>query len=293
MSIPRLARNYETGDAALYYASLGWHVFPVWWPVDGRCACGDPSCKHPAKHPLGRLVPRGFLDATTDPAAIRRWWGAAPLANVGVATGRVSRLLVVDADGAAGRDALADLLDRHDDDGEPAVAETGGGGLHLAFALPPGARARSSVGVIAFKTDVRGDGAAFVAPPSVHAAGRAYRWDGWPPAPGRAPGWLLRLVAPPPEPIRVPAHGDDSPIPEGRRNVALTSVAGTLRRAGLTVAAVEAALLAENAARCRPTLAEAEALAIARSVGRYPPGPTVAGAGPRLVVIRNGVEVAP
>jgi hypothetical protein len=44
--------------AAQEYAGRGWPVFPIWWPEDGRCACGDPDCSHPGKHPIGKLATR-------------------------------------------------------------------------------------------------------------------------------------------------------------------------------------------------------------------------------------------
>jgi hypothetical protein len=78
-----------------------------------------------------------------------------------------------------------------------------------------------------------------------------------------------------------PLHGKASPIDsnknsigttlaEGGRNHALTSLAGTMRSRGLSEAAIEAALLAENLARCNPPLPESEVRRIAHSVGRYP-----------------------
>lgn len=60
-------------------------------------------------------------------------------------------------------------------------------------------------------------------------------------------------------------------IPEGQRNAALTSLAGTMRRRGMAEASIVAALLAENRARCEPPLPEADVRRIARSVAQYPP----------------------
>lgn len=60
-------------------------------------------------------------------------------------------------------------------------------------------------------------------------------------------------------------------IPEGRRNVALTSVAGALRRQGLEPAAIARALAALNETICDPPLSEREVEAIARGMGRYKP----------------------
>lgn len=60
-------------------------------------------------------------------------------------------------------------------------------------------------------------------------------------------------------------------IEEGGRNSALTSLAGTMRRRGMSEQALEAALLMENATRCTPPLDDGEVRAIAHSVARYSP----------------------
>jgi putative DNA primase/helicase len=82
---------------ALYYArKLGWHVIPVFEVKDGCCACAaGKNCKRPGKHPRTR---NGVHDATTDPDQIRKWWRIWPNANIGVATGCISGILVIDAD---------------------------------------------------------------------------------------------------------------------------------------------------------------------------------------------------
>jgi hypothetical protein len=67
--------------------------------------------------------------------------------------------------------------------------------------------------------------------------------------------------------------GKEATIAEGGRNAALAVLAGKLRRDGLSAAAIEAALLATNAERCRPPLDAAEVQRIARSIGRYAAGP--------------------
>src|SRR5271157_509106 len=48
---------------ALFYASQGWQVFPVYGIEDGRCTCRKGAdCDHPGKHPISL---HGFKDATT------------------------------------------------------------------------------------------------------------------------------------------------------------------------------------------------------------------------------------
>jgi len=61
-------------------------------------------------------------------------------------------------------------------------------------------------------------------------------------------------------------------IPDGQRNATLASLAGTMRRRGMTAAEIEAALLTVNAGRCQPPLPDDAVRGIATSVGRYPPG---------------------
>lgn len=67
--------------------------------------------------------------------------------------------------------------------------------------------------------------------------------------------------------------GQEEPIPLHARNRTLTSLAGTMRRRGMSAAAIAAALLADNEARCTPPLPVDEVARIARSVSRYPPAP--------------------
>ena len=70
----------------------------------------------------------------------------------------------------------------------------------------------------------------------------------------------------------VPRDVLSGPIREGRRNVALASVAGSLRSRGLDAETICSVLLGVNQHRCVPPLAEAEVVGIGRSIGRYPPG---------------------
>src|SRR5439155_2359442 len=67
------------------------------------------------------------------------------------------------------------------------------------------------------------------------------------------------------------AADGEAMILEGGRNAALTSLGGSMRRRGMTPQAIEAALLTENAARCKPPLPEGEVREIATSVARYEP----------------------
>ena len=68
---------------------------------------------------------------------------------------------------------------------------------------------------------------------------------------------------------KVPAN--DGPIGEGGRNKHLASLAGTMRRRGMSETAILAALVQENQEKCSPPLPDKELKTIARSVGRYAP----------------------
>src|SRR5262249_37987575 len=124
---------------ALEITKQGIAIIPIWWPINGDCACGDPQCKNIGKHPIGRLVPHGVKNASKDEATIERWWTSYPKANIGIATGRVSGIVVVDVDGPRGQAKLAALLSQYQQTLQVRnYVETGRpeGGQHYYFAYP-------------------------------------------------------------------------------------------------------------------------------------------------------------
>ena len=64
----------------------------------------------------------------------------------------------------------------------------------------------------------------------------------------------------------------NGPIREGQRNVALASIAGSLRNRGLDAETMCMVLLEVNRLRCEPPLTEPEVVLIGQSVARYPAG---------------------
>ena len=233
----------------------------------GCCTCRDPDCKHPGKHPL---TAHGFLDAVTDIGQITAWWDQWPAANIGIATGTRSGLLVVDIDPRhGGDDSLRDLELQHGRLPETPTVITGAG--EHRYLRHPGGYVPSKP--IAPGIDVKADGGYVVSPPSIHASGRRYAWDAalglgdLPLAP--APAWVVNLtreVRSRPEPERAAGM-----IPSGERNSELASLAGTMRRRGMTEGEISAALMAINEARCVPPLSDREVLSIAANVARYSP----------------------
>ena len=250
-------------SAALAYVEMGYAVFPC-----------RPNSKLPA-------TSHGHRDATTDAEQIRQWWQRQQNRNIGLVC---AGLLVVDVD--------PDGLDwPGDDDKRLAIKSTGcplqrtpRGGCHVVFTIPDGHRWRCSAGLLAPGVDTRTGGGYILVSPST-VKGKPYRWIR-PLVPKLElplpPAWLIEALDALEQRRQSPPVGngqqtgqqaDGGVLIEGMRNSVLASLAGRLRRSGLSQPELEAALLEANRLRCRPLLPEREVLAIARSIGRYPPGP--------------------
>jgi len=256
--------------AAGWYAAHGFPVIPLHSARGGVCSCGDLECQNPGKHPR---TAHGFKDATQNQECIAAWWKRWPDANIGIPTGTASGLLVVDCDPRNGGPAdRSELIERCGPIPDTAEAITGGGGRHLYFRHGGGPVPKN----LARGIDLKGDGGYIVAPPSIHASGKAYQWDCIAGAKAlltlaEPPTWLLDFVAPARNGSRAESMGapGSEEIPKGRRNNHLTSLGGTMRKRGMTREAIEAALLEENRLRCEPPLPEAEVRRVAASVASY------------------------
>lgn len=263
-----------TLKAALAYAARGWLVVPLHNPKQGVCSCRKKNCSSPGKHPRAE---HGLNDGSKDPKQIALWWKQWPDANLGILTGQASGLLVLDVDGVDGKASLQALTAAHGSLPKTLCAKTGRKGTdgkrkgcHYYFRAPVGAAIRNSAGIVGKGLDIRADGGYVVAPPSLHLSGLLYEWLAPEQPLADVPPWMLQKLAgakPAPEPAR--AQGEA--IAEGGRNHTLASLAGSMRRRGMTTEAIEAALVKENDARCKPPLPASEVREVARSVARYPP----------------------
>lgn len=159
-------------QAALDYAARGLSVVPLHTPMDTGCSCPRPKCLTPGKHP--RLDWKPYQTARAIAEEVRSWWTRWPSANVGIVTGTISGLCVLDVDPRNGGLETLAALDAHGatmPDDNPVVI-TGGEGLHHYFHLTaPLEKAAPFQGI-----EVQADGALVVAPPSRHHSGRCYRW---------------------------------------------------------------------------------------------------------------------
>jgi putative DNA primase/helicase len=233
-------------EQALAFVELGWAVFPL-----------VPNTKRP-------LTANGFKDASKSAYAVRKWWETTPDANIGIATGEPSGLAVVDVDvknGAKGRESLGLLKGL-----EPTLTvATPSGGWHMYYLRPEGGlRCRNGLlpGI-----DLKADGG-YVVGPGSEIDGRPYEWTDPEARVAALPACVLELMA---ERKSDPAPAAGEIIAEGRRNETLASLAGTMRRRGMSAEEIAAALKTINANRCRPPLPDEEIETISASIARYTP----------------------
>lgn len=153
-------------------------------------------CKHKWPiHPLNGKVPilkNWQRRASTDPDVVMQWFSKWPKAAVGIVTGFVSNLLVLDIDGQEGTNSIADLALPD----APTVITARG--YHYYFRFPselqntPTTRTRLFPGI-----DTRGRGGFIVAPPSIHESEHQYKWlippGGTLP---EVPAWLIQKLKP-------------------------------------------------------------------------------------------------
>jgi len=163
--------------AALAYASLGWAVVPLHEPTAHGCTCyAGPECRTAGKHPR---TEHGVREASTDADAIVRWWTRWPTANVGIATGLPSGVVVLDLDPRNGSEETIETFAGLGQTLSPTVeALTGGGGSHRFYRHP-----RLAAGLEVWNTtigagvEVKATGLLVVAEPSLHPSGRRYAWE--------------------------------------------------------------------------------------------------------------------
>jgi putative DNA primase/helicase len=241
-------------------AAAGYRRNQGWCPIPIRTRSKQTA--------LAQLAPYLTRPATSEELGSWSWPG------VGIVTGAVSGILVLDVDGAKGEGELKKR-------GHPItpMVRTPSGGLHLYFRHPD-ADVRTGIRVVP-GLDVKASGGYVVAPPSVGPNGTAYEWIASPEETDLAdvPEWLMHLLDRPRR-TGVAVVGDR--IASGTRNRVLTSIAGSMRRRGMGETEILAALSVANEGRCEPPLKDDEVRKIAASVSRYEP------AGDEIAVSING-----
>ncbi|MFZ7126961.1 MAG: bifunctional DNA primase/polymerase [Desulfobacterales bacterium] len=154
-------------DAAARYLEMGFSIIPV---------------GHDKKP---RLAWAPYQETAPTPEAVRKWWKDFPGANIGIVTGPVSGLLVVDADSQEAVEKIESYLP---ETYTTPIASTPRGGRHYYFRHADGFPNRANL----FPgCDIRTQGGYVVAPPGSNGNGGFYAW---------LPGLSIEEVAPAPMP---------------------------------------------------------------------------------------------
>lgn len=199
--------------AALAYEAKGYSVIPL-----------KPKDKIP-------LIPAWtqYQTERADREQIGLWWRTWKDANLGIVTGALSGLFVIDCDSPEAATALKPTLG--DLEGVGIVAT--GKGFHLYYAH--GANEYPNKAAIRPHVDFRGDGGYVVAPPSIHSNGKVYEWAK--PINGHLrelpTEFVAMMTAPVVEGKKAPfdTAGAISGLPLGQRDVGMFKLACKLRGA--------------------------------------------------------------
>lgn len=173
-------------EACKYVKEFGWSVIPI---------------THKDKKPKAGFLPKDgagrpswtkYQAEVPNESDLLKWFGNGSASNVGVVTGKVSGIIVVDADSKE----AAENLERKGLPRTPTVVT--GKGKHYYFRYPHGFDAANKVRIMD-GVDIRAEGGYVVAPPSIHSSGRTYCWEISPDDQPLAelPEWLRRALTTP------------------------------------------------------------------------------------------------
>tara|TARA_Y100000593_G_scaffold50371_1_gene94908 strand:+ start:1511 stop:3730 length:2220 start_codon:yes stop_codon:yes gene_type:complete len=148
--------NQKTNKSeAVRYSQKGLSVLP-WAYINGS--------KRPALR-WKELQTRRLTDQE-----INNWWREHPAHNVGVVTGAISNLVVLDADDDDAIDwVMANIP-------ETAWAVRTGRGMQFGYRHPGEGIVRNRAKINGMNLDLRGDGGYVAMPPSIHKTGARYEW---------------------------------------------------------------------------------------------------------------------
>lgn len=281
---------------ALGYLKAGYPVFPVCSPLMGAHDHWDKAKKRnvpcpPDKRGKNPMAPWGiYQQRLPTEQEVRQAWAKWPNANIGMATGVLSGVVILDCDSGQARQLA---MEKGGLDKTPVIFTGKPGGVHYWLAYP-GERVQNFVAGRHKQQypglDFRGDGGYCVLPPSIHAnLNTAYRWAdntmGLRLAP--VPPWLMDI-------LRNNASASDggsfserealdyeailAGVDEGSRDDFLFRAACRFRRDDMPQAAAEA-LIRQAARACRPPFDEDTAVEkVVRAYKIYAagsPGPTL------------------
>lgn len=207
------------------YVDRGWSVLPV-----------RPEEKRPY---MSNWLQYTHTRASRD--TVTNWFANLSGAGVGIVTGKVSNVIVLDVESTCPY-PIEDILKKYP---TQLVSRSGSGGYHLFYQYPNGISKVTNRVRIFDGADLRADGGFIVLPPTMHASGKRYEWVSEGP-PGRFPAALLDLRSQP----KVQNDGWITEalrgVSEGGRNDICARLAGYFFKKGMTYDIVEALLLDWN-----------------------------------------------
>ncbi len=134
--------------AALQYADLGWSVIPI------------------GKDKKALIKWEVYQRTRATKKEIEAWFTRYPDANVGIVTGAISGIVVIDIDTPEKIDYPLPLT---------VASQTASGGRHI-FCKHPGREVKNRVRIVP-NVDIRADGGYVVVPPSLLSSGNQYVWN--------------------------------------------------------------------------------------------------------------------
>lgn len=194
---------------------------------------------------------------------VLNWFHTLSGAGVGVVTGRVSNMVVLDVESYCPT-PIEKLLEMYP---TQMYSRTGSGGYHLFYQYPMSMARVSNRVKLMDGVDLRADGGFIVLPPTLHPSGNRYQWISRGPL-GAFPKQLLDMDSQPKTQqgegwITDLLHG----VSEGGRNDACARLAGYFFKKGLTYDIVEALLMEWNE-RNDPPLTAREMRTTIKSIER-------------------------
>lgn len=224
------------------YLERGWSVFPI-----------------KGKTPLVKWKELQKRLPTNEELAA--WFSRTDVTGIGLATGELSGVIVLDAEKDGYDDLNAMNLPR------TVLVQSGGGGWHAYF-KHPGVHVKTDARLEGKLLDVRGDGGFIVLPPSIHASGERYSWKNSPEncEIAECPASVLELANGKPQPKGVNKKNErfdfSADVKEGERNTQATRAAGAILHRCSTEEECETKgweqLKKWNSQRCKPPLDDTE-----------------------------------
>jgi hypothetical protein len=238
--------------SALKYAELGWSIIPI-----------QPH----EKKPYVKWKP--FQEKRAANGQIIEWWEKFPQTRIGIVTGKISDLIVVDFDGPEAKPLFEEKVGKLPD----TFVQKTGRGFHAVFKYPAGKKG--------FKTDsnynglkgvdLKVNGGYILAAPSPYDSEKDYKWENCDPATqgleklSEMPDEMVEFFSKKSNPARVYIKRPDlDGVAEGKRDNEIYKYSKDLKNRGLTFEEAEI-LVMQKAKNCNPGFPKKEALKCLKS----------------------------